>query len=433
MKQTSGSSIKWRDLWPRSQFVCALPALAWMSVLASAAAAVPFGDAKAETDGLPRVFLIYAESLAQTRRQVAADAPDLAAPMAKLRQQGDEALKAGPFSVTDKKFVPPSGDKHDYMSLGPYWWPDPNKPDGLPYIRRDGEVNPEGEAYDRKPLGQMTSAVETLALAYYLTGHEPYADHAARLLRVWFLDERTRMNPHLEYGQAIPGRTQGRGIGIIDTAQLSRLVDAVGMLGGSRAWSPADQQGLEWWFRQYLQWLRESRHGRDEDRTKNNHATWYDVQVAAFALFLGEDQIARDVLQNVPQRRIAAQIEPDGRQPLELARTRSWDYSTMNLRGMFELAMLGGRVGVDLWNFQTDDGRSIRRPLEWLIPYATGEQDWTHRQIHRLDPRKLVPLLRRAAIAWQEPRYEQLAQQIGHDPADRLHLLWRADSFDRKP
>lgn len=415
--------LQQQTAWPWVPFTRALPALVWISVLAWATATA-LGEPMAETGERPRVFLIDAESLARTRCRVAAGAEELAEPMTKLRQEADEALKAGPFSVMDKEFVPPSGDKHDYMSLGPYWWPDPNKSDGLPYIRRDGEVNPETRAYDRKPLGQMTSAVETLALAYYLSGHQPYAEHAARLVRVWFLDEETRMNPHLEYGQAIPGRTEGRGIGIIDTTQLSRLVDAVGMLGTSPTWTPADQEELEGWFRQYLAWLRESQHGRDEDRTKNNHATWYDVQVATFALFAGEDEVARDVLRKVPDRRIATQIEADGRQPLELARTRSWDYSVMNLRGMFALATLGEHVGVDLWNVETDDGRSIRQALEWLIPYAMGEKDWTHRQIHQLDPTKLVSLLRRAAIAYQEPRYERLARRISHDPADLMpHLL----------
>ena len=400
-----------------------LPTLVWLAVMAMALAGLSAGE-PLPTAGLPRVFLLDAATLVRTRGQMAAGADELSGAVARLRSEAQAALLVGPWSVTDKKFLPPSGDKHDYLSLGTYWWPDPGKPDGLPYVRRDGEVNPEGEAYDRLPLTQMTSAVETLALAYYFTGHEPYADHAARLLRVWFLDEATRMNPHLEYGQAIPGVTEGRGIGIIDTAQLVRLVDAVGLLGGAAAWTAADQQHLQTWFRRYLSWLRDSKHGRDEDRTENNHATWYDVQVAALALFVNEPQVAREVLQRAAQRRIAAQLEPDGRQPLELARTRSFDYSVMNLNGMFELAALGRHVGVDLWNFQTADGRGIRRALDWLIPYATGDKSWTDQQISGWNPGRLAPLLRRAAAVYHEPRYERVANQLAPDPADRLQLLW---------
>ncbi|MDD4268262.1 MAG: alginate lyase family protein [Pirellulales bacterium] len=403
------------------------PVAAARIVLACLAALLAGGLAAGEvlgTDRLTRVFLVDGASLATTRQRVAAGDPALADALARLRHEAQSALQAGPFSVVDKKSAPPSGDRHDYMSLGPYWWPDPGKPGGLPYIRRDGQVNPEGEAFDRKPLNKMTSAVETLALAYYLTGHGPYAEHAARLLRAWFLDEATRMNPHLKYGQAIPGRTEGRGIGIIDTAQLTRLVDAVGMLAGAPCWTAADQRGLEAWFRQYLAWLRESRHGRDESRAGNNHGTWYDVQVATFALFAGEEETARDVLQKAAARRIAAQIEPDGRQPQELARTRSFDYSTMNLRGMFELATLGQRLGIDLWHFESTDGRSIRRALDWLIPFALGEKRWPHEQLGGLRPARLASLLRRAAAVYQEPRYERAVRRLaGADASDRMHLL----------
>lgn len=382
--------------------------------------------AVAEEGTLARVFLLDATTLAQTRRRVLAGDSELAPAVAALRRDAEQALEAGPFSVVDKDVLPPSGDKHDYMSVGPFWWPDPDQPDGLPYIRRDGRVNPERDQYDSRPMSDMNSAVGTLALAYYFTDHEPYAEHAAHLIRTWFLAEATRMNPHLEYGQAIPGRTEGRGIGIIDTAQLARtLIDSVGLLAGSDAWTAEDQRGLEEWFEDYLEWLLESQHGRDEARTRNNHGTWYDVQVAAFGLFVGERELAREVLERAATRRIAAHIQPDGRQPHELARTRSFSYSTMNLRGMFELATLGERVEVDLWRFETDDGRGIRRALEWLIPFALGEQEWGYEQLGGLDPARLAPLLRRAARAYGEPRYEHLLRRIpGVDADDRLHLLW---------
>src|SRR5690606_4692146 len=223
-----------------------------VAILCGRSAAQELTTRPDETLCAPRVFLLDGEALLKTRQRVREGDPALAPAVEKLRDKADETLEPGPYSVMDKDLVPPSGDKHDYYSFGPYWWPDPDKPDGLPYIRRDGEVNPKRDTGDRRPMGRMGGAVETLALAYFFTGDERYAEHAARLLRVWFLDEATRMNPHLEYGQAVPGRNKGRGIGIIDTAGLPRLVDAIGLLEGSQHWSEADQQGMQEWFGEYL-------------------------------------------------------------------------------------------------------------------------------------------------------------------------------------
>ncbi len=228
------------------------------------------------------------------------------------------------------------------MSQAPYFWPDPKSPNGLPYIRRDGERNPEiNKLPDHRVMDDMVAAVHTLALAYYLKGEEAHAAKAAALLRAWFLDAATRMNPHLEYAQAIPGVNTGRGIGLIETRGLTRVVDAVGLLAGSKAWTREDQRGLEEWFAKFLKWMRESRHGREEAAAKNNHGTYYDIQTASFALFIGEKKLAKDILRAAREKRVAAQVEPDGSQPLELARTRAWSYSVGNLDGLLVLAALG--------------------------------------------------------------------------------------------
>jgi hypothetical protein len=320
---------------------------------------------------------------------------------AALLRDAEAALAFGPVSVMDKTAVPPSGDKHDYMSQAPYWWPDPAKPGGLPYIRRDGERNPEiNRITDHDNLGRLIDRASTLARAFEATRDERYAAHAAKLLRVWFLDPATRMNPHLRFGQGIPGITDGRGIGIIETRDLPRLLKAVPALAGSASWTKRDEDGLRRWMAAYLKWLAESPHGREEAKNGNNHETWYDVQVAALALYTGERARARRTLEGV-RRRIASQIEPDGAQPRELERTRSWDYSIMNLAGFFELAEMGERTGVDLWNYRTPDGRSIRKAFDYLAPFAAGERTWTHAQITPFRREAFDPLRRRAAAAWK--------------------------------
>ena len=381
--------------------------------------------AQTSQSGPPRVFLLDARRLAEARRSVRAGDKSFDAALGKLEADAHKALAAGPFSVTSKTSVPPSGDKHDYMSQAPYFWPNPKTPSGLPYVRRDGERNPEiNKISDHRSLDQMETAVETLALAYYFRGDEAYAARAAQLLRAWFLDPATRMNPNLEYAQYIPGVNTGRGIGLIETRGLTRVVDAVGLLEGSKSLTEADRRGLSEWFDKFLRWMQESKNGRDEAAAQNNHGTYYDVQAASYALFLGKSELAKAVLEAAKQKRIARQVEPDGRQPLELARTRAWSYSVGNLDGLMLLAELGERVGVDLWNYQTPDGRSIRRALEYLYPFAVGEKKWEYQQLGGFEPRALFPLLRRASAAYRDEKYRALMSKVpAGDPADRVRLL----------
>lgn len=369
----------------------------------------------------PRLILLNGGHLAAVRTRIHKGDERLRTALEALEEDGRKAMTLTPVSVMDKGVTPPSGDKHDYMSQAPYWWADPAKPDGRPYIRRDGERNPEiRRISDHDHLGRLTSAVSTLGLAFYLTGREEYAARAAHLVRVWFLDPATRMNPHLRFGQGIPGITDGRGIGIIETRGLPDLLDGILLMSGSSAWTAADESGLQGWMRGYLQWLVESPHGRDEASNGNNHETWYDVQVASLAQFTGQHDLVRRTLEG-SRARIARQIEPDGRQPRELERTRAWDYSAFNLTAFFHLATLGERAGVDLWHHRTRDGRSVRRALDFLVPYAAGTRAWPYRQITGFKPDTLHWLLRRAAVAWRDPAYRTLATQVGGGSA-RLDL-----------
>jgi len=374
-------------------------------------------EASGPPDQLPRVFVLDGKVLMENRRKAQAGDKDLQAALAALIRAADAKLAQGPFSVTDKASPPPSGDKHDYRSLGPYWWPDPKKPDGKPYVRKDGQVNPErNELGDSGRFGQMQKAVTTLATAWYFTGREQYAAHAAKLLRTWYLAPATRMNPNMNYAQAIPGRCTGRGIGIVDASRQPMLIDAVGMLRGSKAWTERDQKGLVNWFDQFLHWLQTSQNGQDEDRTRNNHATQYDAQVASYALFVGKPEIAAKVLRAVGPRRIDTQIEPDGSQPLELARTKSWDYSCANTRNFTRLAALARHVDVDLWNYRAG-GRSINKAIDYLLPYAAGKKKWTARQIRTFAPGRLLTPLLQAAPHDPTGRYARAAADLLPDKA----------------
>ena len=276
-----------------------------------------------------------------------------------LIEKAELAMNEGPFSVIDKKRIPPSGDKHDYLSGGPYWWPDPAKPDGLPYIRRDGEVNPEmrGENVDPPAKDKMTENVEALGWAYYFSDNKKYAEKAIELIEVWFVNPKTRMNPNLNYAQGIPGRVEGRGIGIIDWAGINKIISPLEIFLNDNLISEKPKKELLAWFDDYYTWLHTHQYGIDEDKYFNNHGTWFDVQAVSIAMLLGKTDDAKNRLENKTKARIAAQIEPDGSQPHELARTKSLSYSTMNLRGFYHLANMGQKLEIDLWNYKTNDDR----------------------------------------------------------------------------
>jgi len=321
------------------------------------------------------------------RHRIMTFAPRQVAAVAVLCRQADDSLTAGPFSVTHKELTPPSGDKHDYMSMSTYVWPDPTKPDGLPYIMRDGQRNPENDKYDDGPLRRMCEAVQVLTLAGVLTGKEHYSRRAALLLRTWFLDPATKMNPHLQFGQCVPGACTGHRRGIIDTATHFPLLLEMAALLPAAAWSDADHAALMQWMSSYLDWLLTSEFGKVESQINNNHAVACDVLVTSLALHTGRHEVARHRAEDAKTRRVAVQIWPDGSMPREIERTMGLNYVCWNLLCFMQLARLAARVGVDLWGYASSEGRSIRRAAEWALPYLDMKtKPWPWQQINPMDP-----------------------------------------------
>jgi hypothetical protein len=379
------------------------------------------------------VSILDSANLMTAKNRLKSDDPAIVPAFNKLIRDADRALTSGTFSVVEKELTPPSGDKHDYMSIAPYWWPNPNRSSGLPYIRRDGEINPErNQTSDRKRLDSMVQTNKTLVHGYFFTGQEEYAAYARKILLAWFADPATKMNPNLRYAQAIPGRRSGRAAGIIETHSLPELLDAVALLNRSKNWDPSDRRALQDWFQAYLVWLLESPEGRTEAKTPNNHGSWYDVQVASYALYVGQNELAKKVLSEFSTKRIAKQIEPDDRQLRELERSQAWNYSLFNLEALFDAACIADKLGIDLWNYETPDKRGIRKALDWLLPFATGAKKWNYQQISTWQPEKLVPFLRRAAGRYREPAYEKAIGKLpGAFTDQRWQLLHPKNLFEK--
>ncbi|TPJ56522.1 alginate lyase family protein [Mesorhizobium sp. B2-7-1] len=295
-----------------------------------------------------------------------------------LRACAEQALLRGPFSVMDKSGRAPSGDPHDYFQPAPYWWPDPRRPDGLPYIRRDGEHAPGtalyaagSEAYDRTRLQRLLDDTTVLALATTVLGEPRYADHAARLVRTWFLDPATRMNPNMRYAQVRWGRdnNEGPGYGILELADLYFFLDAVRLIERAGALDKRDSQAFRAWLRSYCEWLDTAPAAQFEFYRLNNHGVFFDLQRAAIAAFLGDGAaLAKAGLH--ARERIADQIAADGSLPEELSRTRPRHYAMFALQGWTSLARILSSLGDDLWAYRAKDGQGLVAALRWVAAHA---------------------------------------------------------------
>lgn len=296
-----------------------------------------------------------------------------------LRSRRERLLRQAPISVTfDKRLPSPDGDPRDFTSCGPYWWPDPQRPDGLPYIRRDGEFNPDFKYYDQSKVGSVSSWVTTGALLWKIDRDEAAAAKAVELLRVFFVDDATRMNPHMKYAQGVPGHSKGRTEGIIDTLGLADLVNMLVLLDDASAMTPEVREGLRKWFREYAAWLSSDPMALRDYGKEQNHGLSYHVQLIAYARYCGDEAAARKNLEMMRSLVVKA-VDKQGFLPAEVVRTRSWHYSAYALRMVMRAVGAGRAMGVDLLDPATESGRAIRRGVEKMMSYQLDpELKWPY-------------------------------------------------------
>lgn len=383
------------------------------------------GCAAAKADnqrGDPTLFALDAKALEKNRSRIKTKDAGILPAYEALLKEARKALDFGPVSVMEKKHLPPSGSKHDYMSLAPYHWPDPSKPGGLPYIRKDGQTNPEVKEYkDKEYMPMLCDALRTLSLAWYFSGENMYAEHASKLLRTWFLDTATRMNPNLNFAQAVKGVNTGRGAGLIDSRHFIKVIDAIGLLQESKYWKPADQHGMKIWFAEFLNWMQTSENGIDEMDAPNNHGAWYDAQRLAMALFIGDSDQARKVVISA-QERLDRQMDESGSFPKEMERTISLHYTSFVMQAFFTIAQMADDAGMDLWNYTSPSGKSLKKGFDVLRPYLMGEKEWQGRQIKPFDMEDGYFLLMEASKRFNCRNCEAAVRNLAGEKASRLQI-----------
>jgi len=358
-------------------------------------------------DQVPSTILMDSEYLIQTKNQIQKKDPELMSAYNKLIKDADEALSKDPFSVSDKEIIAPSGNKNDYASYSRYWWPDPTQPNGMPYLRRDGETNPESQnpsKSDRPRIGSIGKTTETLGLAYYFTGDEKYATKAAELIRVWFLDSKTKMNPNLNHSQCRPGHNLGSRTGVLDGRLLIGALEASLLIENSAALNEEELKGLRNWAKEFFEWLTTNEMALKESESKNNHGSYYDVQALYFALYSDNKEMALKIANEFLDKRIVSQISIDGTMPHELARTRPLFYTVYNLHALLLVAHLAENLEINVWETNNEYSR-LKLAIEFLLPYADPNKKWPKPTISDFDRTPMFAILQMANQKYPEENY----------------------------
>jgi hypothetical protein len=373
---------------------------------------------------IPNTVVIDGSRLVENKQRIRAGHTSYITALNHLIAQADSWLDKGPWTVTNKTQAPPNGTIHDYASQAPYWFAS-NTTTGCPYVQRDGVRNPEVDKYpDHSARAQMFNSSYILSLAWYYTGEARYAKHASLILQTWFIDPATAMTPHLSHAQIIPCSNDGRAIGIIDFSQeYTNVLDAAAILASTNApgWTKASQRAFMDWNKKFLDWLVNSTFGKEEAGEENNHGTFANMLIAALALFTGDKALSKETCQ-VAKSLINGQIRPNGSQPMELARTRSWHYSNFNLGAHLRFALVAKKVGLDLFSYEGPDGQSLFKATEFLLAAAVeGQSAWDFQELE-FQPYAATDNVQAAADAGNR-KAQAVVSRLPPPPGGNIYML----------
>ena len=366
------------------------------------------------------------ERLGKVKSQIQTETSPYKVAYERLMRDADEALGKDLYSVTHKTKPGPSGDPKDYVSLSRYFWPNPKKKNGLPYIRKDGQTNPEinGEGFDRRRSQRMTDDVTTLSLAAYFTGNKTYSDKAKRIVQTWFLDETTAMNPHLNFAQSVPGASQGREFGILDGRIYWDVIDSLLLLQSANMVEAEFVDDLRGWFGTYAAWLIRSDFGKKARARKNNHGTYYDAQLAHVLMFAGRCDIAAKVVQTSHARTIS-QIDKTGLMPEEASRTQSLFYHAFNLRAYLRLSYFARRLDIDYYDKATSGSGSVKASVDFVASYAGRVDEWPYKEINKSIDKALWNMLIRAQWFDDGQTMSEAISKLNYgDTQNRMYLIF---------
>ncbi|ESK91715.1 alginate lyase domain-containing protein [Moniliophthora roreri MCA 2997] len=326
----------------------------------------------------------------------------------------------GPWSVMDKPVLPPSGNKHDYMSWSPYSWPNCSSVGNTtvlsdeevwkrcPYEIRDGEFNPDGRIVsDAGAFDDLSNAVLYNAISAIITGGNTnlFSRNVAAYLKRWFLDPKTKMNPHLTYAQMQrgPNGQVGRHTGVLDMKGFSKIASGILILRKSNNtdYTSEIDEGMIVWCKEYIQWLDTNPTAHLERIALNNHGTFFYVQMTSLKLIINDREGAIQAIETFYANQFLGQIEENGEQSI----ARIAKYLDPN---------------TDAWTRTTFKNGTIQKALDFSLTLDAKRSNETE------NAGDLWPCIAAIGSVFGDPegRYEAYLRKVNPEYASEPHFFW---------
>ncbi len=393
--------------------------------LATLILAAPTGaakKAKQSTPERPSVCIWNFDHMLTVKKELQKGSSEYQPAYDKLIKDADKLLTEKVISITDKtdEVTAPTGDKRDFMSVGAYSWPNPDTPDGMPWIRKDGHRNPNAKRYDADArMIPSAKAMITLSLAYFFSGDERYAGQVAKYASTWFVNPETRMNPNLTYAAVHPGIPQGpQGLGfymgVIQGWQFEHFMASISLIQNSKSYNKTIDEGVKQWCREMYEWMVTDPKGLAEGRKRDNHGTSYQLQLLSYATFTGDKEKILAVGEEV-RKLIDKQVKPDGSQPHELRRPFGYTYTSLNLGFLLDICEMIRPYDPDLFSYTSPEGGSIGKALDFAASFLgkSVEDFKPYRETHNWEgvQRKVLWLSRAASDFDKSGHYAEIFEK----------------------
>ena len=217
----------------------------------------------------------------------------------------------------------------------------------------------KGQKHNQEDFRSLVQNCTMLTLASYFSDDNSYADHAVSIIKEWFLDQNTKVNPSKVFTEATHR--------LLKTTYVYTLFDSLRLLRKKGRFSEDEWHGLQRWFTQVMEAMDQSARAWRLGYTSKDHiGLYYDIQYSSIAAFINNStQMYKTIQDSIA--RLYEHVAPDGTLHNEITKKSCESNQIFALAGWQTMDRMASKLGIDLWNQAIDDSDKYSRLCRTMV------------------------------------------------------------------